>query len=95
MNLDVLQLLRQEQADNRQQFANQRKAQQEAAENQQTWSGTYLGTNAEQQVVVVVLDNGTELPCQSITSGSIKPGQRVQVTLPPGAAIGFVDAMPR
>jgi hypothetical protein len=95
MTSNPLQAIRLRQASNRAEFARKQKDRQESEAAQQQFKGRYLGFDADQGAALVEINNGGIVPCQPITSGTIKPNQQVVVTVPRGASKGFVDAMPR
>lgn len=90
--MDVLELLAQQSADNRAQFAAAQaaKARVEASRKQQQ-AGAALGFNADRGVVMVDL-NGNSVPAASLTSGLFKPGQTVVIS-DSGGLTGWVDGV--
>lgn len=91
--MNALDLLRQEQADNRQRFAQKQKAAEEAKQAQQQFAGTYLGKDANSNMGLVLLDGGgSPIPCEILSDRLIKLRSKVMVTLPDGASKGFIDA---
>jgi hypothetical protein len=92
---DPIQLIRQEQADNRADFAKKGESQKRKEALQQQFVGTYLGPNADQDVGVVQIEGSAQtVPCEVITNGAITEGDRVLVSFPKGSRIGFLTAMP-
>lgn len=91
--MDVLQLLRQEQADNRSRFARKQKEAEEAKQSQQQFAGTFLGKDANSNTGLVLLDGSSSpIQCDVLSDREIAKGRRVMVTLPDGASRGFIDA---
>jgi membrane protein implicated in regulation of membrane protease activity len=91
--MNALQLLRQEQADNRQRFAQKQKAADEAKQAQQQYAGAYLGKNANNNAGLVLLDGSSSpIECEILSDRLIPAGRRVMVSLPDGASKGFIDA---
>lgn len=90
--MDVLQLLAEQQANNRAEFAQglQAKARVEASRKQQQ-AGANLGFNADQGVAIVNVD-GNPVPAASLTSGLFKPGQAVVIS-DSGGLTGWVDGV--
>lgn len=94
MTENPLDLIRQQQADNRL-LAAQAAQQQARAEAAQQPTYTYLGTNAETGMGVVQANGGGEaVQGKLITNGSIKPGQAVQVA-GSGGSLPTIDQKPR
>ena len=93
---DVLQLLAKQRAENRAEFARKIQTERETQENQQQFTGTVIGKDANNGGLVLVKLDGsaTYIPCESTTSGFLKPGQQVLVTLPAGSSKGFIGGMP-
>lgn len=87
-----LQLIREQQAMNRLDYAKKQQAQRDADDAQQQMTGRVLGGNAEQNAVMVQLDGGGVVPCQSVTSGNLKAGSSAIVTL--NGSKAWVDGMP-
>jgi hypothetical protein len=90
--MDVLKLIQQTQAENRLAYAKKRQAELDAEDAKQQFSGRILGSNAELGATMVQLDSGGIVPCQSVTSGNLKPGGRAIVTL--NGSKAWVDGMP-
>lgn len=87
-----LQLIREQQAMNRLDYAKKQRSQQESDDAQQQLTGRILGGNAEQNATMVQLDGGGIVPCQSVTSGGLKAGSSAIVTL--NGSKAWVDGMP-
>lgn len=91
--MDVLRLIRQEQADNRDRFVRRQREREETAGARQQFAGIYLGRNADAGLGMVLLDGSSDpIACEILSDRLIKVGQRVLVTIPHGATVGFIDA---
>lgn len=95
MSENVFDLLNSRMADNRFKYARKLTEQQEAEQSRQQHSGIVLGHDSNQQAIMVLLDESdTAIACENLTTGELKEGQRVLVSIPQGASKGFVDGMP-
>lgn len=93
--MDALQLIRKTQAESRERFARLQKQREEQEQERQQFTGTFLGYDADSASGQVAIDGSSEaIPCEVASTGLIKPGQRVMVSLPAGASRGFVFSMP-
>lgn len=85
-----IQLLREQQATNRFNYAQAEQARR--TETESNLSGRVLGCNAETGRTMVQLDSGGIVPCRSITSGALKAGASAIVTM--NGSTAWVDGMP-
>ena len=89
----ALAILQAEKRRQRRTYANKLIATQEKEAAKQQLGGTVLGSNAENGLVLVQLDNGGFVSCQSISNGSRKVGEPVIVSIEGGKA--WLGGMPR
>lgn len=87
--MNPIQLLREQQADNRMRFAEQQRSR--MAQSEENLSGRVLGKDANTGQYMVQLDRGDVIPATGITNGNLE-GKGAIVSLNGGMA--FVDGMP-
>jgi len=87
--MNPIQLLRNQQADNRAMFA-QSQARARQAEDSSALTGRILGGNADTGQTMVQLDRGDVIPCRSITNGALKGNAIVSLS----GSTAWIDGMP-
>lgn len=91
--MSTIDIIQKEKRRQRNQYARKLVAQRESEESKNTFTGTVLGVNAETGLVMVSIDNGGTLSCKSLTSGNLKTGSKVLVSVQ--GSIAWVGGMPK
>lgn len=92
--MKAIELLNRRQSDNRADFARRKSSRVQSQDTQSFTSGIVVGMDANRQLVLVALDNGQQVYCQSETNGALTPGTRTQITIT-DSGVGWVSGMPR